>query len=376
MIISTSACPECGAALRGQRARGLCPRCLLGTVLRGPEDPEVRPAAERGENVAEERKIHAFGDYELVREVGRGGMGIVYEAWQLSLRRRVALKMVLPARLASPTDVERFRLEAEAVASLDHPGILPIYNVGAHQGQHYFTMKLAEGGSLADRIARRPLSPPSLPGETVSSRPAGHDLASTDRSGLATTTWDPGSGPGPAGPPAGTLSREGTMTPGVDLREIAALVEQVARALHYAHQRGIQHRDIKPGNILLDASGHPFVSDFGLAKFMDRDIDLTRSTTVMGSPCYMSPEQAAGQVRLITTATDIYSLGVVLFELLCGRPPFRGPTVLETMRLLTETEAPSPRKLNQGRSRSGNDLPQVPRKRSRAALRLRGGAGG
>ena len=267
---------------------------MLDTALRDlreDEQPEIL-----GKEVTSERAeaMHLFGDYELLRELGRGGMGIVYEALQLSLNRRVALKMVLPARLASPTDVARFRLEAEAVASLDHAGVLPIYDIGAHQGQHFFTMKLVEGGSLADHIAR-------------SSAPNSQPL---------------------------------------NLRASVLLVAQISRAVHYAHQRGIQHRDLKPGNILVDAGRRAYVSDFGLAKFMDRESSLTLSTTLMGTPCYMSPEQATGQTRQITTATDIYSLGAILFELLTGRPPFQGPTALETMRRLTEEEPVSPHSLN------------------------------
>jgi eukaryotic-like serine/threonine-protein kinase len=278
MSSSVSSCPRCGAALRSSAARGLCPRCVLASSLA----PEVPTDAEH--------EVRRFADFELLRELGRGGMGVVYEARQASLGRVVALKMLLPARLGSASELERFRFEAEGIAALDHPNILPIYAIGSAGGQPYFIMKLAEGGSLAER-----LHPPD---------------------GRAPVEW-----------PAG---------------DAANLLATIAHAVHYAHERGIQHRDLKPGNILLDAAGRPYVGDFGLAKFRDKDSGLTLSTSVLGSPAYMSPEQANGDSKRVTTASDVYSLGAILYEVLCGRPPFVAATALETLRQVIECEPAPP----------------------------------
>ncbi len=246
-----------------------------------PELREPRPAN------SESRRI---GEYELLEQIGCGGMGVIYKARQLRLERLVALKMIRSDRLASPLDVLRFRSEAEAVASLDHPNIAPIYEIGEHEGEHYFSMKLIEGGSLAQNLPRLAADVPS----------------------------------------------------GVNLLII------VARAVHYAHQRGLLHRDLKPANILLDAENRPYITDFGLAKRLSTqpgEASLTQQGMIVGTPSYMAPEQASNQAA-VSTAVDVYSLGAILYELLTGRPPFRGSTPLDTLVQLREQEPITPRRFN------------------------------
>ena len=284
-----SRCQRCGVSLAGQSVGELCANCLLKLAL-DPPPAETLGLDESSTVLAGSICGRYFGDYELVEEIARGGMGVVYKARQVSLNRIVALKMILAGDFSSAAMVERFQTEAEAGARLEHPGIVPIYEIGAHEGQHYFSMRFVEGGTLRKAMARKKFTP----------------------------------------------------------RRATELMAKVAHAVHHAHQHGILHRDLKPGNILLDAAGEPLVADFGMAKILEHDSTLTQSALVVGTPSYMAPEQAAGQTKHLSTAADVYSLGAILYELLTGRAPLHGPTPAETMRQLMEVEPQRPHLLNAG----------------------------
>ncbi|MBE7504361.1 MAG: protein kinase [Verrucomicrobiales bacterium] len=257
----------------------------------GTEPLEVDSAALAAAGLAPAPPVVAtdrFGDYRLEGEIGRGGMGIIYRAHQLSLNRAVALKMILAGPLNSQDFARRLRVEAEAAARLDHPHIVPIYEVGEHEGQPFYAMRLVEGLNLAQALKAGPFEP----------------------------------------------------------RAAATLLVTVAQAVQHAHERGVLHRDLKPSNILLDAAGQPHVSDFGLAKFVHQDSSLTLSHAALGTPSYMAPEQAAGGSKTVTTAADVYSLGAILYELLTGRPLFRAETPLEAIRNILEREPERPSRVN------------------------------
>jgi serine/threonine protein kinase/WD40 repeat protein len=276
---------------------------LLLTPLEEPADEsEVDESEASAESPASAATNERAGDYELLERIGRGGMGVVFRARDLRLNRFVALKLILTGKLASDLEVKRFRIEAEAAARLEHSNIVPIYDVGMHEGRHFFAMKLVEGGTLADHILQA-------------------EERAEEKRGQGEKERDP-------------------------LSDAASMIAKIARAVHHAHQRGILHRDLKPGNILIDAvTGEPMVMDFGLARRLEEDSSLTVSGMVMGSPSYMAPEQAGDRPGEVTTAADVYSLGAILYELLAGRPPFVGDTPLLTMRKVMEEEPVPPREV-------------------------------
>jgi tetratricopeptide (TPR) repeat protein len=333
-MAATNRCPNCGAERPADALEGLCPRCLMQNALAeatpAPDAPATTPppgasgaaadaataptlgpagdtaaapltAAVAGHSTVDDggpsgaadglprgATVRYFGDYEIRAELGRGGMGVVYEARQVSLNRPVALKMVKAGLLAGDDELRRFQNEAEAVALLDHSGILPVYEVGRHDGQHYFSMKLVPGGSLVPLLGRYKDDP----------------------------------------------------------KAAARLVAEAAEAVAHAHARGILHRDLKPANILVDDAGHPHITDFGLAKKVEADIELTQSGAILGTPAYMSPEQATGRRGGITTATDVHGLGALLYALLTAQAPFGGDSVVETIDAVRNSPPEPPRKLN------------------------------
>ena len=262
-----------------------CPRCSLRLAL----SPEALTPLEAKRPLPPGLRSRFFGDYEIIDEIARGGMGVVYRARQLSLNRLVALKMIQSHHLLSDEARLRFRVEIESVAQLHHPHIVSLYESGEHDGAHYFTMSLVDGGDLSGDLARE--------------RP---------------------------------------------LRQRIRLLVKVCRAVHYAHQRGILHRDLKPSNILVDQQGEPHVADFGLAKSLDNDSGFTFTSSLLGSPNYMAPEQASGKVRQLTTAVDVYGLGAILYHILAGRPPFQAGTPIETLRQVVDHDPSPPRVFRRG----------------------------
>jgi serine/threonine protein kinase/predicted Zn-dependent protease len=305
MIRVIRICRKCGAKILSDAPEGLCGRCVLKAALGNfaaapvaggvdpgrsetpsPPDENEPPIKKKSARAAE--LLGELGDYELLEEVGRGGQGVVFRARQKSLNRVVALKVISLGQWASKAHLRRFRLEAEAAARLEHPGIVPIHEVGERDGSCYFSMKFIEGGQL-DEVAKREPMP---------------------------------------------------------IRHAVELIAKVARTVHYAHEHGILHRDIKPGNVLLDTKGEPHLTDFGLARLVESESSVTQTLDVLGTPSYMAPEQAIGNNAAVSSATDVYGLGAVLYQLLTGQPPFAGGATYETIKLLLDTEPRQPRLLN------------------------------
>jgi eukaryotic-like serine/threonine-protein kinase len=272
-------CRRCGAPLAGEELAGNCPRCLSALLL-SPETPEPAEAAPSP-------ILRHLGDYELLEEVARGGMGVVFRARQVSLAREVAVKVLRDAWLATPAEVKRFRAEAASAAKLKHPNIVTVHEVGEEGGQQFFAMDLVRGQNLAEATRAGPLAP----------------------------------------------------------RRAAELVTKMADAVQHAHEAGVLHRDLKPSNVLLDAQGEPHVTDFGLARPLDDESSLTLTGQILGTPGYIAPEQAKGG-GAVGPAADVYGLGAVLFHLLTGRAPFVGASTAETLTQVLQQEPLSPRLLN------------------------------
>src|SRR5213080_4745075 len=305
MIRVIKVCRKCGAKIFSDAPRGLCTACVLETALGILPDVPVPGVGDSG-NVDELSRENAratsdlkepvraatmlgeLGDYELLEEIGRGGQGVVFRARQKNLNRIVALKVISLGQWANKAHLKRFRLEAEAAARLEHPGIVPIHEVGEGDGSCYFSMKFIEGGQLDEVVRREPMS----------------------------------------------------------IRRAVGLIAKLAHTVSYAHEHGILHRDIKPGNILLDAKDEPHLTDFGLARLVETESSVTRTMEVLGTPSYMAPEQAVGNNAGVTSATDIYGLGAVLYQLLTGHPPFAAGTTYETVRLVLDTDPRQPRLWN------------------------------
>lgn len=279
--VPNETCPECGCSIDLADNQAKAETAGLDQPTAQPRSTG-RPAATGSSELAGTD----FGDYRLLEEIARGGMGVVFRAQQRSLDRFVALKMILDGSLASQVEIDRFQIEARAAAHLDHPNIVQVYEIGEIEGRHFFSMALIQGESLAERI------------------------------------------------------KSGVFSP----IEAAELLVKMVDAMDYAHQRGVIHRDLKPANILLDAKGQPRITDFGLAKRPDRDRELTVTGQMLGTPSYMAPEQAGN--KDITDATDIYALGAILYSMLSGRAPFEGATVIDTLTQVMEHEPIALRQIN------------------------------
>jgi len=334
MSCASRVCRKCGAEIYADAPEGLCTACLFETGL----DLLAQPSVAAGDDCALVENVESsdantaprikkvprpaktlanFGDYELLEEIGRGGQGVVYRARQKSLNRTVALKVIGLGHWATEAHLKRFRREAESAASLEHPCIVPIYEVGERDGSCYFSMKLVEGGQLDDVVRLEPIT----------------------------------------------------------IRRAVELIAKVARIVHYAHEHHILHRDIKPGNILLDQKGEPHLTDFGLARLVEMESTVTRTMEVLGTPSYMAPEQAMGNNAQLTSATDVYGLGAVFYQLLTGHPPFAGGTTYETIKLLLDTEPRHPRLWNSKIDRDVSTiclkcLEKDPKRRYASALAL------
>ncbi|MFZ0917209.1 MAG: protein kinase [Candidatus Udaeobacter sp.] len=345
MKLVSRVCESCGTEIPADAPEGGCPGCLLESALGLLADTAVagvdssaiaaysaeatakagsakaddpgRPASPMPASTCLAQILGELGDYELLEEVGRGGQGVVFRARQKSLNRTVALKVISLGQWASEAHLKRFRREAEAAANLDHPNIVPIYEVGERDGSCYFSMQFVEGGQLDDVVRRKPMS----------------------------------------------------------IRKAAELIAKMARTVHYAHEHGILHRDIKPGNILLDQKGEPHLTDFGLARLVETESTMTRTLEVMGTPSYMAPEQAVGNNAGVSSATDVYGLGAVFYQLLTDHPPFAGGTTFETIKLLLGTEPRQPRLWNRKIDRELSTiclkcLEKDPKRRYSSALAL------
>lgn len=306
---STACCPRCGCRRMPTPVGLLCPVCLakdgFGPLLQ-PDDPELARELERDDweddeeawtldakaaadpGASLEEAVSRFAHFELIREIARGGMGIVYEAYDLKLRRTVALKLLLHGGFSSPDYVARFQQEARAAAALEHPNIVRIHEIGVFHGQHFFTMEFIPGRNLAELVWDRP----------------------------------------------------------VDSRQAAQLMHRIAVAVHHAHERGVLHRDLKPSNVLLNAFGQPCITDFGLAKRLDTKSDLTATGEMLGSPSFAAPEQLSGDRGLLGVRSDVYSLGAILYHLLTSRAPFVGDSVAATVYLVQHQVPVSPREFN------------------------------